>query len=193
MPEFWIKGSIFRGSDLSQVWPQPYKAGMMHWNGNAIYNLDSADFLDFYFKKLRPYVMKKHNGDSFNASIPTFMSISTTNRIFPRPEKSFTIFSTQTWFRITGVRTGRPSKLLPSFPMPFWFMEVPTRTMYNRNNWSCFLGCHHGETIRSTGASHHENFFGLIGTIRLQYYCSIQQAASMLLFLVIGHFLVHLL
>jgi len=66
IPEFWIKGSIFRGSEIYLVM-QPYKPGMMHLNGNALYNLGSEEFRKFYFHRVRPYVVKKHYGDSINA------------------------------------------------------------------------------------------------------------------------------
>jgi len=67
IPEFWIKGSIFRGSEIYMVHPGDYKAGMMHLNGNALYNLASDDFRNFYFKKLRPYIRRKYKNHSRGA------------------------------------------------------------------------------------------------------------------------------
>jgi hypothetical protein len=72
VPEFWILGSIYRG-DLRHIVPleydpaEHYAPNFFHINGNAVYNLRSKSFRSFYFDDLRPYVAKKHNGDSFNA------------------------------------------------------------------------------------------------------------------------------
>nr|XP_047138015.1 uncharacterized protein LOC124814398 isoform X2 [Hydra vulgaris]XP_047138016.1 uncharacterized protein LOC124814398 isoform X2 [Hydra vulgaris] len=64
--KFWIKGSCFRG-DLTQFMKNDlYVPNYFHINGNALYNIGSDDFRHFYFKVLRPYVVKK-NGDSKNA------------------------------------------------------------------------------------------------------------------------------
>lgn len=83
--EFWIKGAVYRG-DPQLVEPDEeglelyrrharsagevhsyIETGRLHINGNAIYNLASADFRHFYFDKLRPYVEARHDGDSLGA------------------------------------------------------------------------------------------------------------------------------
>jgi len=92
IPEFWIKGSIFRGSKISSVHPGNYKAGMMHLNGNALYNLASDDFRNFYFEKLRPYVVKKHNGDSRNAYDTDFYEYLDDKRNYPTTREIYHFF-----------------------------------------------------------------------------------------------------
>lgn len=63
MPEFWVLGSIFRGGiELMATDKLPER---WHINGNAIYNLQSKGFRNFY-RDVRNYVVKNH-GDSLNA------------------------------------------------------------------------------------------------------------------------------
>jgi len=65
VPEFFIKGSIFRGN-LKLLGRDKMLAKKLHINGNSIYNLASEAFRSFYFDEVRPYVVRKY-GDSRNA------------------------------------------------------------------------------------------------------------------------------
>ncbi|XP_047138012.1 uncharacterized protein LOC124814398 [Hydra vulgaris] len=63
---FWVKGSTFRG-DIKQFMKNDlYAPDYFHINCNALYNIGSDNFRHFYFKILRPYVVKM-NGNSKNA------------------------------------------------------------------------------------------------------------------------------
>lgn len=64
-PEFWMLGSIYRGS-IEHVEGTTYLPNKYHINGNAIYNIGSENFRQFYFKQVRPYIVVEH-GDSVNA------------------------------------------------------------------------------------------------------------------------------
>ena len=53
---FWIRGCAYFGDnpiDLARTRDLMYA---YHWNGNAIYNMADAEFLDFYMNTLKPYV-----------------------------------------------------------------------------------------------------------------------------------------
>lgn len=60
----WVKGSLYRGNTKLII--RTYLPYFFHINGNAIYRIGDRKFKDFYFNKLRTYVVKKH-GDSLNA------------------------------------------------------------------------------------------------------------------------------
>lgn len=51
---FWIRGSRFRGNSSSIS--NGSAALKSHINGNAIYNINNVDFINFYFQKVNPKI-----------------------------------------------------------------------------------------------------------------------------------------
>lgn len=70
-PPFWLKGSLFRGD------PEAIKAHLLmnlfHINGNAIYNLGDPDFRNFYWHRVRDWVVRSKKELAYDTDFFRYM------------------------------------------------------------------------------------------------------------------------
>ena len=59
---FWIAGSLYRGSRKLDYGDDLFR---YHINGNAIYNVGDAKFVDFYFNSVLPWIKARHDLNIF--------------------------------------------------------------------------------------------------------------------------------
>jgi hypothetical protein len=69
---FWIAGSLYRGSQNIDYGDNLFR---YHINGNAIYNVGDAKFVDFYFTSVLPWIKARHdlNHICFDLDITTYL------------------------------------------------------------------------------------------------------------------------
>lgn len=80
-PPFWLKGSLFRGD--KQAIKAHLLMNLFHINGNAIYNLGDPDFRNFYWHRVRDWVVKSKKELAYDTDFFRYM-LDPTNHPYAR-------------------------------------------------------------------------------------------------------------